>query len=78
LPQNAQAQLRTVSRFLARPQLIAQPGDTPRSKPLAPHTDGVWPHPKLARHLVIPLTIQASQNDLGTLDQAGFLGTATG
>src|SRR6202011_1692373 len=75
---DAQPPLRTVFRFLARPRLIAQSGQTPCRKPLAPHTDGIWPYPKLARHLVIALTIQASENDLGALDQAGFLGTATG
>ena len=78
LMQKAQAQLCAVSRFLARPRPIAQPGHTPRRKPLAPQTDRVGPHPKLARHLVIPLTLQAGENDLGTLDQAGFLGPATG
>src|SRR6266481_4885042 len=78
LPQNAQPHLRTVSRFLARPRLIAQPGHTPCRKPRAPQTDGVWPYPKLARHLVIALTIQASENDLGTLNQTGFLGPTTG
>ena len=78
LPQNAQAQLRTVCGFLARPRLIAQPTHTPCRKPLAPQTDRVWPHPKLARDLVIPLAIQASENDLGARDQTGFRGTATG
>src|SRR6201984_859208 len=78
LPQNAQAQRRTVSRFLAWPRLIAQSGHTPCRKPLAPQTDRVWPHPKLARDLVIPLPIQAREDDLGALDQAGFRATATG
>jgi hypothetical protein len=78
LPQNAQAQLRTVFRFLARPQPIAKSVYTPCRKSLAPQTDRVWPHAKLARYFVIPLPVQASENDLGTLDQAGFLGPATG
>jgi len=58
--------------------LIAQPGQTSCRKPLAPDTDRVGPHPKLARHLIVPLAIKASENDLGTLDQAGLLSTATG
>src|SRR5271154_2461697 len=78
LPQNAQPHLGTVFWFLAWPRLIAQPGYTPGRKPLAPQTDRVWPYPKLARHLVVPLTIQTSQNDLGTLDQASLLATAAG
>jgi hypothetical protein len=78
LPQNAQTQSFPVFRFLARPRLIAQPGHTPGGKPLAPQPDRVWPHPNFARHLVVPLTVQAGKNDLGTLDQAGFLATAAG
>ena len=78
LPQKARAQLRPVFGFFARPRLIAQPGHTARRKPLAPQADRVWPHPKLARYLVIPLALKASENDLGALDHAGFLGTATG
>src|SRR5271163_2302662 len=76
LPQNAQPHLGTVFWFLAWPRLIAQPGYTLGRKPLAPQTDRVWPYSKLARHLVVPLTIQTSQNDLGTLDQASLFATA--
>ena len=32
----------------------------------------------LARDLVIPLALKASENDLGALDQVDFLGTAAG
>ena len=78
LPQNAQAQVFAVFWFLARPGLIVQPSDASCRKPLAPQTDRVWPDPKFARHFVIALTLQASQNDLGTLNQAGFPGPATG
>jgi hypothetical protein len=78
LPQKAQTQPLPVFRFLARSRLIAQPGYAPGRKPLAPQANRVWPHPKFARDLVIPLTIQASKNDLGTLDQASFCAPAAG
>ena len=78
MPQNALAQLRTVFGFLARARLIAQPGQTARRKPLAPQADRVWPHPKLARDLVIPLALKTCENDLGALDHARFLCTAAG
>jgi hypothetical protein len=78
LPQNAPAQFLPIFRLLARPRLIVKPGDAACRKPLAPQTDGVWPHPKFARHFVIALTLKAGQNNLGALDQAGFLGPATG
>jgi len=48
LPQKAPAQLLTVSRFLARARLIAQPGQTARRKPLAPQADRVGPYPKFS------------------------------
>src|SRR6516164_3397209 len=51
---------------------------SPCRKPLAPPTHRIRPHPKFARDLVLPLAIKASQNDLSTLDQAGFRGAASG
>ena len=78
MPQNAPPQFLAIFRFFARSRLIVKPGDATCGKPFAPQTDRVWPHPKLARHFIIALAVQASQNDLSALNQAGFLGTATG
>src|SRR5262249_41884101 len=78
LPQDALAQLGSVFGLLARPRLIAQPGDAAGGKSLAPQANRVGPHAKLARHLVIALALQASENNPGTLDKAGFRGTAAG
>jgi hypothetical protein len=61
---------------LAWPRLIAQRGYTVCRKPLAPQTDRVWPYLKLVRHRIVPLTIQTTQNDLGTLDEASLFATA--
>src|ERR1700756_2881227 len=74
LPQEALAQLGSVFGLLARPRLIAQPGDAAGGKSLAPQANRVGPHTKLARHRVIALALQASENNPGTLDKAGFPG----